>query len=120
MLTRRVSTAQAVARLGPKKGGNGVGKDESYTSFSMLDDYNTLLQRKALFPSRSECSACVPAPNVSICINKASCSTTKKKEKRKSHTQDWDLHHEVTPSNFYISDAFAIFQTPLPPFCSSL
>lgn len=51
MLTRRVSTAQAVARLGPKKGGNGVGKDESYTSFSMLDDYNTLLQRKALFPS---------------------------------------------------------------------
>lgn len=52
MLTPRVSSAQAVATLGPKKGGGEQGLERmSHTLLSMLDDYNTLLQRKALFPS---------------------------------------------------------------------
>lgn len=33
VLTPRFSIAQAVASLGPKKGGTGFGKDESYTAF---------------------------------------------------------------------------------------
>lgn len=51
MLTPRVSSAQAVATLGPKKGGEQGLERMSHTLLSMLDDYNTLLQRKALFPS---------------------------------------------------------------------
>lgn len=38
----------------------------SHTLLSMLDDYNTLLQRKALFPSWSECTACVPGPQKAL------------------------------------------------------
>lgn len=63
----------------------------SHTLLSMLDDYNTLLQRKALFPSWSECSACVPGPQKALTFStrggqkKAQRSSKHKKPRAREH-----------------------------------
>lgn len=71
----------------------------SHTLLSMLSDYNTPLQRKALFPSWSEYSAREPRPNLSF-----QYAATKhcKYIVTQTKTTYWseELHHEMTDPTF--------------------
>lgn len=51
MLTPRFSSAQAVASLGPKRGGTGFGKDESYTP---ITEKSTVSLLKSILHSCAE------------------------------------------------------------------
>jgi len=50
MLTLSISATKAVASSSWRKGDKGLER-MSHTLLSMLNDYNTPLQRKALFPN---------------------------------------------------------------------
>ena len=89
----------------------------SHTLLSMLNDYNTPLQRKALFPSWSEYSACEPGPDLTFFQHTAAT----KKRPLKNQTQGVGAASWGGTSELSHHLCFALtFQTlPLsPPFCS--
>lgn len=92
MLTLSISTAQAVARLGPGKGEWGWKGWVIHCfpcSMIIIPHY----REKHCLPCWSEYSACEPGPNLTF-------QYAATKHTVKSHIQEWELHHEVAHPTF--------------------
>lgn len=74
----------------------------SHTLLSMLSDYNTPSQRKALFPSWSEYSACEPGPDLTF--HSAMHQMLQQRILLKQNTGGVGAASQVTTSSFYITD----------------